>query len=289
MRKMRWMGSIWPTISDETRAELAELLERDRQAFRSASLVTVASTGQTATKSARSDIPEAPVYVPADLKRHVLKNYPLTHIRPYLNLQMLLGKHLGLRGNVEKRLAERDEQALELLALIESLIAQGQKEGWLQAHAVYQFFPAIASGNTVRIFNPEAPDVVLEEFHFPRQARPRTCAWQTSSGSKPEKDYVGFFAVTAGRGIREVAERRKADGDYLRAHALQALALELAEAFAERLHHILRDSWGFPDSPEMTMRERFIARYQGIRVSFGYPACPEPGRPGATVPPAVSR
>lgn len=22
------------------------------------------------------------------------------------------------------------------------------------------------------------------------------------------------------------------------------------------------------------MRERFIARYQGIRVSFGYPACP---------------
>lgn len=25
----------------------------------------------------------------------------------------------------------------------------------------------------------------------------------------------------------------------------------------------------------MTMRERFIARYQGIRVSFGYPACPD--------------
>ncbi|MCL6548944.1 MAG: hypothetical protein K6T30_08545, partial [Alicyclobacillus sp.] len=38
--------------------------------------------------------------------------------------------------------------------------------------------------------------------------------------------------------------------------------------------HMLRDMWGFPDPPEMTMRERFIARYQGIRVSFGYPACP---------------
>lgn len=23
------------------------------------------------------------------------------------------------------------------------------------------------------------------------------------------------------------------------------------------------------------MRERFIAKYQGIRVSFGYPACPD--------------
>jgi 5-methyltetrahydrofolate--homocysteine methyltransferase len=50
--------------------------------------------------------------------------------------------------------------------------------------------------------------------------------------------------------------------------------LELAEAFAERLHHVMRDVWGFPDPPEMTMKERFGARYQGIRVSFGYPACP---------------
>lgn len=25
----------------------------------------------------------------------------------------------------------------------------------------------------------------------------------------------------------------------------------------------------------MTMKERFGARYQGIRVSFGYPACPD--------------
>ncbi|GMA55565.1 hypothetical protein GCM10025858_00680 [Alicyclobacillus sacchari] len=61
----------------------------------------------------------------------------------------------------------------------------------------------------------------------------------------------------------------------MRAHALQAIALELAEAFAERLHQQLRDMWGFPDPLSMTMRERFIARYQGIRVSFGYPACPD--------------
>jgi 5-methyltetrahydrofolate--homocysteine methyltransferase len=36
----------------------------------------------------------------------------------------------------------------------------------------------------------------------------------------------------------------------------------------------MRDVWGFPDPPEMTMKQRFAARYQGIRVSFGYPACP---------------
>jgi 5-methyltetrahydrofolate--homocysteine methyltransferase len=32
--------------------------------------------------------------------------------------------------------------------------------------------------------------------------------------------------------------------------------------------------WGFPDPRDMPMRERFKARYRGVRVSFGYPACP---------------
>ena len=32
---------------------------------------------------------------------------------------------------------------------------------------------------------------------------------------------------------------------------------------------------GFPDPPEMTMRDRFQAKYRGLRVSFGYPACPD--------------
>jgi 5-methyltetrahydrofolate--homocysteine methyltransferase len=40
------------------------------------------------------------------------------------------------------------------------------------------------------------------------------------------------------------------------------------------LHRKLRDEWGFPDPPEMTMQERFTSRYRGKRYSFGYPACP---------------
>jgi 5-methyltetrahydrofolate--homocysteine methyltransferase len=262
-------------LNEGTREELVKMLERDRETFTAAAAPT-AGPSVSAEAHIRSDIGEAPVFVPADLNRHVLRDYPIAYIRPYLNLQMLLGKHLGLRGNVEKLLAERDEKAVELLTLVESLISQGQTEGWLRAHAVYQFFPADAAGNFIRVYDPEEPKRLLEQFDFPRQAKsPHLClADFLRSEASGVKDYVGFFAVTAGRGIREVAERWKEQGDYLRAHALQALALELAEAFAERLHHILRDAWGFPDPVDMTMRERFIARYQGIRVSFGYPACP---------------
>ena len=36
----------------------------------------------------------------------------------------------------------------------------------------------------------------------------------------------------------------------------------------------MRDQWGFPDATDFTMRDRFAAKYQGQRFSFGYPACP---------------
>jgi 5-methyltetrahydrofolate--homocysteine methyltransferase len=42
----------------------------------------------------------------------------------------------------------------------------------------------------------------------------------------------------------------------VRSYAIQAIAIELAEAFAEKIHQDLRAWWGFPDPPEMTMRER---------------------------------
>lgn len=83
------------------------------------------------------------------------------------------------------------------------------------------------------------------------------------------------MVVTAGHGVRELSTAWKDQGDYLRSHALQSVALEVAEGLAERVHHMMRDIWGFPDSAQMTMKQRHGARYQGIRVSFGYPACPD--------------
>ena len=53
------------------------------------------------------------------------------------------------------------------------------------------------------------------------------------------------------------------------------MALELAEGLAERTHQLIRDRWGFPDPADFTMRDRFAAKYQGQRYSFGYPACPD--------------
>ena len=101
-------------------------------------------------------------------------------------------------------------------------------------------------------------------------ARSRSCSAIGASGPVA----TGGGAVTCGAGVRGLAERWKNDGEYLRSHAIQALAIELAEALAEMLHARLRTQWGFPDPPGLTMEDRLKARYRGLRVSFGYPACP---------------
>ncbi|QHN48458.1 methionine synthase [Geobacillus stearothermophilus] len=219
---------------------------------------------------------DVPVYIPADLERHVLRNVPLDHVLPYVNWQMVLGHHLGLKGKVKRLLEERDEKALALKAVVDELVAEAKERGWIQPAGVYRFFPAQSDGNRVYIYDPTDGKTVLEMFDFPRQPRaPHLClADYLKSKESGEMDYVGLFAVTAGHGVRELAQQWKDEGEFLKSHAIQALALEIAEGFAERIHQIMRDRWGFPDDPDFTMEERFAAKYQGQRYSFGYPACP---------------
>lgn len=230
------------------------------------------------TRAVRSSISQdAPVFNPPDLERHVLRNYPLGHIIPYVNMQMLLGHHLGLKGSVESLLASGDPRTVELKATVDDILLDATVNGTITPQAMYRFFPAQSRGNDILIYNPERQDEVLHTFTFPRQqVEPYLCL---ADFLKPVDsgimDYVGFLVVTAGYGIRDRSEQLKNQGDYLRSHALQAVALEVAEGLAERVHHMMRDIWGFPDPADMTMKQRHGARYQGIRVSFGYPACPD--------------
>ncbi|MFB9755289.1 methionine synthase [Paenibacillus hodogayensis] len=229
------------------------------------------------TRAAKSSVSQDnPVYIPPDLDRHVLKNYPIDHIYPYVNMRTLLGHHLGLRGNVDKLLEEKDPKALQLKETIDELFGEARTQGLIQANGMYRFFPAQSDGNDILIYDPANTSEVLHRFSFPRQeVEPFLClADFVKSVSSGTMDYIGFLVVTAGQGIRAKAEEMKDKGDYLRSHALQSFAIELAEGFAERMHHMMRDMWGFPDSPDLTMQQRWGARYQGIRVSFGYPACP---------------
>jgi|SRR6266404_5772156 len=73
------------------------------------------------------------------------------------------------------------------------------------------------------------------------------------------------FVAMASAGIRDRAEKANNDGYYFKSHTLQALANKTAQACAEWLHRRIREDWGFPDPPEMTMAQRFKSRYRGKR------------------------
>jgi 5-methyltetrahydrofolate--homocysteine methyltransferase len=259
-------------FSAVTRDRLLERIRAEQAALAAARVeVDPDGGGGGPAPAARSAVEPAPVPEPPDLLPHVLRDAPLSHVYPYLNLQMLYGKHLGLRGPVQRLLDAGDAKARDLHDVVDTLQRDAVRGGWLRAHALYQWFRARAAGDSVILF--DAGGREAGRFDFPRQAGgERLCL---ADYVRPDADdYVALFAVTCGEGVRERAEAWKAQGDYLRSHALQALAIECAEALAEMLHARLRTLWGFPDPPDLTLADKFKAHYRGLRVSFGYPACP---------------
>ena len=226
----------------------------------------------------RSNVSEPVVYEPADLNPHIITNVNLEHIIPYVNMQMLLGHHFGLKGKVRNLLEEKDPKAVELKEKVNELFREGKEKGWFKPSVIYQFFPAFREGNSVHILDPVDRETIIETFTFPRQSKPPyLCISDYVSGRKKDvpHDYIALFSVTAGTNVREISQAFKDKGEFFKSHAIQAMALELAEGLAERTHQMIRDRWGFPDPPELTMSDRFAAKYQGQRFSFGYPACPD--------------
>ncbi|MHC4887117.1 MAG: vitamin B12 dependent-methionine synthase activation domain-containing protein [Planctomycetota bacterium] len=89
------------------------------------------------------------------------------------------------------------------------------------------------------------------------------------------EDSLAAFVVKVGEGVREESARLKAAGQYLKCQTLQAMAICLAEGYAELLHQRIRSAWGIGDPEGTTRKDLFNCRYRGCRFSFGYPACPD--------------
>jgi 5-methyltetrahydrofolate--homocysteine methyltransferase len=228
---------------------------------------------QARSRKVRLDLP---LPVPASLERHQRDVPQLAEIWSYINPLMLYRHHLGFKDNFEQALAARDPRALELQALVVGLKREAAE--FFKVRAVWQFFPVEPEGNALHFFAPGAKpgDAPLHTFHFERQRREDglCLADYVLPPANGRCDHVALMAVTAGAGVRERAEAAKQAGRYVESHGLQVLALETAEAAAEWLHRRIREDWGFPDPPAMTMKERFTSRYRGKRYAFGYPACP---------------
>ncbi|MDP8245649.1 MAG: methionine synthase [Candidatus Hinthialibacter antarcticus] len=210
---------------------------------------------------------------PPDFKSHLIQDHPFEELMGYVNPQMLYGKHLGLRGAVEKMWESGDEKALMLKKQVEECVDLILSNQILKPRAVFKFFPARRDGDAIAILN-SARSKEIDRLVFPRQSEgDELCLSDFVSSDRD--DAVSMFVVsTADETLYEWADRFKQDGEYLKSHMLQAIAIESAEGLAELLHKKIREMWGTADAASLSKKELFHAKYHGLRVSFGYPACP---------------
>jgi 5-methyltetrahydrofolate--homocysteine methyltransferase len=215
---------------------------------------------------------DIPIPTAASYERQVRLIPNLQEVWGYVNPFMLYGRHLGFKGNFEKLLIERDSKALELFHFVEEL--KQWASSFMKVRAVWRVMEAERDGNSIHLFEPNATTPAWT-WHFARQGKEDGLCLSDFilPPQNGRRDSMGISVVTAGEGVRAHADEAKNAGDYLKAHALQALAIETAEAAAEWLHRRVREDWGIPDAPGLTMQQRFTSRYRGKRYSFGYPAC----------------
>jgi 5-methyltetrahydrofolate--homocysteine methyltransferase len=213
-------------------------------------------------------IPQAPY-----LERKVRDVPHLAEVWSYINPFMLFGRHLGYKGNFEKALTEHETKALELFHNMEEVKREAAQ--FMKVRAVWRFFEAEREGNAIHLFAPGG-ETPIHTFQFGRQRRENGLCLSDyiMEPADGRRDHLTLFVVTAGACVRERSEAWKQSGEFSKAHAVQALAIETAEGAAEWLHRRIREDWGFPDAPTLTMHDRFTSKYRGKRYSFGYPACP---------------
>ena len=266
--------------------------DADERAKLIASLDEEAESMSAAEQAARDKEPEVgedvpPAQVrhdfdipnPPDLRLHVLNDHPLEEIFPYINPQMLYVRHLGYKGRFADDLEAGKQGAIDLRDSVRKVEDLMLAQEDIRANAVLKFFACNSDGQRLLVYgqeNQSGDQNVAEEFYLGRQSqRDGLClsdyVLPKSSG---KVDYIGMFVTSIGNGVRALAERWMAEGQFLNSHILSALSLESAEAFAELLHQQIRQMWGFGDPAGTANQDLFRTQYRGKRFSFGYPACP---------------
>jgi 5-methyltetrahydrofolate--homocysteine methyltransferase len=161
-------------------------------------------------------------------------------------------------------------------AMLERMVA----ERWVEARGVVGLWPANADGDDIVVWTDETRTAERARLHTLRQqidkAAGRPNLALADFVAPVGEDWIGAFAVTAGHGEHEVAERFKAAGDDYSAILSQSLADRLAEAFAEALHHkVRRELWGYAPDEAFDLDVMLTEGYRGIRPAPGYPAQPD--------------
>jgi 5-methyltetrahydrofolate--homocysteine methyltransferase len=156
------------------------------------------------------------------------------------------------------------------------------KEQWLQAHGVAAIWPANSvDDDDIELYGDASRSTVIGRFQTMRQQSKKAPGVPYNAladfiAPKGTTDFLGGFAVTTGHGVDERVKKFEDKQDDYSAILLKALADRLAEAFAEKLHEVVRkELWGYASNETLNNEQLIKEAYDGIRPAPGYPACPD--------------
>ena len=221
---------------------------------------------------------------PTFLGTRAFTDFPLADLVPYIDWSPffqtwdLWGKYPDILQD-----ATVGEAAREVFDNAKIMLAQMVKEKWLTANGVIGFWPANSVGDAIEIYADDTRKTVVHTFQHLRQQNEKPAGNPNQSladfiapKTSGVADYLGGFAVTSGIGCDERAKAFEAQHDDYNSIMVKALADRLAEAFAECLHHRVRQElWGYAKDEALSNADMVAEKYQGIRPAPGYPACPE--------------
>ncbi|MDX1349516.1 MAG: methionine synthase [Putridiphycobacter sp.] len=178
---------------------------------------------------------------------------------------------------------EKGKEAKKLFSDAQKMLKNIQSQKWLTANASVGIWPAnTVEDDVIELYeNDDRQTVIYKQYTLRQQLKKADTANNHSLAdfiapkSSGVPDYIGGFVVTAGQGIDSKIKEFEADHDDYHAILLKALADRLAEAFAEKLHEMVRQElWGY-EKNELSKDELINEKYIGIRPAPGYPANPD--------------
>ncbi|MDB5287457.1 MAG: hypothetical protein JWR05_2406 [Mucilaginibacter sp.] len=214
----------------------------------------------------------------------VFEAYPLEELVPYIDWTPFFHTW-ELRGSYPKIFNDKyvGVEAKKLYDDAQVLLKRIVDNKLLRANGVIGFWPANSVGDDIEIYTDDTRQHLLTRIHTLRQQAEKVKGepyYALSDFIAPKEsgvpDYWGGFAVTTGIGCDELVAEFEKDNDDYNSIMAKALADRLAEAFAEKMHELVRkEYWGYAKAEQLGADELIKEQYQGIRPAPGYPACPD--------------
>ena len=223
-------------------------------------------------------------HVPQKLGVTKFINFPLKELTPYIDWTPFFSTW-ELAGKFPNILEDDvvGQQATDLFNDAQVILNKMVDQNWVQANGILGIFPANSIDDEILVFDENDQKKEITRIQCLRQQNKKAVGQPNFSladfinpKDSGKHDYIGCFAVTAGLGIEKQLQIFKEDHDDYNSIMLKALADRLAEAFAEKLHEIVRkEIWAYSSDESLDNESLIRENYVGIRPAPGYPACPD--------------